>query len=382
MILAKFVSRVLYTAGMIGAFGTMAVAAPPPVTNSASSVSNSPSMSTTLVSNIVANIATSQTSSIISGAISSALTGGFSGGGFAPTGGAGGFTPTGGGLPSSNAAPTPDQVNSAFALNSRTTGKAGGSEAAVNGIWVQGQWSNVDKSTPGAALSGNIYSLMTGFDRQVTSELLLGVALGYERTELDTSYNSGTYDGDGATISPYIGYRLNDNWSTNLSIGYTRIGYDLTSNSGATTGAYDANRYFGSASVIGSYGFENWRFQPSAGLSYSREDWGSYTLSNNTVAEADSIALGQLTGGLKIGYAFDYVVPYAKLSTTWDFKRGESVTAADGSVLTADRGGASAGLGLEAYTGPFTSSVELGYTSLFRNELDVWTGLARLRYAF
>lgn len=273
--------------------------------------------------------------------------------------------------------------------STKTTSETVSSRAAVmprpNGVWLQGGYTDVDQGTPGAAFSGDLVNLVGGYDRFVTERLLLGVALSYESLDIDTRFltGGGSLENSGYGIAPYIGYRLNDTWSADLVVGYNWLDYDSKVDNNTASGSFDAERWFANTSVNAIFRSDNWRFLPKVGLLYMKETQDAYRQSNGVnVAEAD-IRLGRVYAGGRIGYATETMMPYIKLIGEYDFKRPGAQAIGNGQFTSDDDTGAQIGAGIEFFsTGPYSGAVEVSYNSAFREDLDVWNALARIRMAF
>jgi hypothetical protein len=367
-------------------FAVAALSSIPSLAWAASDVSNSPSLSNKAISSQASSIASSQTSSIISSAAAGGFTagaGGFSAGGA----GAGGFSPSSG-TPGPGAGLTPgngpgSSQNSMVPFTStRQMGKAGGSEPAKFGVWTQGTYGRLDNSEAGLQMKGDIYTVVGGADYKVTDQVLTGVAVSYETTDIDTTFNQGKFKGSGVSVAPYVGVTLTPNWSWDLSAGYSWLNYDVKRNSNAVTGSYNGNRLFGSTNVIGGFAAGNWRFQPKVGVLFSREDSDAYQESAGAQVGSSHNNFGRATAGSKIGYETGYGIPYVKVMGEWDFLRPDSVLKSNGQLSNQGAGGGVFGAGYEIYSGPFTASLEGNYNSLFREDLDLWTVALRGRVMF
>jgi hypothetical protein len=402
-------------AALVG--GAMACVVSTPVW-AASDTSNSGSTSVQATTAVAAPVASGQTASIISSAIGGALGGGFapsggvgggfapSGGGFAPSGGGtgGGFAPSGGGTggapgggpgggpggaPGGGPGGAPGDKGSSiqpqtipFASTRQMTGRAGGSNEAKAGFWVQGTGSHVSKTEPFLKMHGNVYNLVSGLDYKITDWMMAGVALSYELTQIKTAYNNGTFDGSGVSVAPYVGFTLSPNWTWDISAGYGWLKYDVSRTNGAITGNYDSQRVFGASNVMGSYAVGILRLQPRLGIQYSREHQDAFTETGNTRIAPGSTALGRSTIGSKIGYAAGDGIPYVKILGEWDFVTPKSVLKGNNAMSTNDRLGGVIGVGYEHYIGSFIGSAELNYNSLGRSDLDLWTMTLRTRWDF
>lgn len=275
------------------------------------------------------------------------------------------------------------------AESSKTTSETVGSRAAVmprpNGLWLQGGYTDVDQGTQGAAFSGDLVNVVGGYDRFVTERLLLGVALSYETLDIDTNFltGRGSLENSGYGIAPYIGYRLDDTWSADLVVGYNWLEYDSKVNNNTASGSFDAERWFANTSVNGIFRSDNWRFLPKAGLLYMKETQDAYRQTDGVLVQEADIRLGRVYAGGRIGYATETMMPYIKLIGEYDFKRPGAQAIGNGQFTSDDDTGAQIGAGIEFFsTGPYSGAVEVGYNSAFREDLDVWNALARVRMAF
>jgi hypothetical protein len=377
----------------------------------ASSVSGSQPANST-----VAPIVSSQTSSIVSSAVSGAVGGGFvpssGGGGFTPGGGGGGFTPGGGGgggftpsgggsgggtpggggsgggfTPGGGGGSGAGQPSSSLDggvpyASTRQMGLAAGSEPAKLGIWTQGTASRIVKTEDFLKMDGFAYNGILGVDYKFTPDIVVGVAGSYEKVDLDTGYNRGSYDGSGFSVLPYVGIGLGNGWSWDASVGYGWLNYDVTRNAGAIKGSYDSERFSINTNLIGFASYEGFLFQPKIGLMYINEDQDAYKevgTGGNRIG-ADHSEFGRMTAGSKIGYAFGNSIPYLKLYGEWDFLVPEATTKSNGKKSDISRGGGVVGVGYEVFMGGLIGSVEANYNSLFREDLDIWTAAIRLRW--
>lgn len=367
----------------VGSLLVLGVAAAQPAF-AASDVSNNQATANQAVASVAAPVASAQTASLIGAAVGNAIGGsiggggGFTvpaGGGFSP-GGSGGFAPAGSGGGVGTPAPGPQS------FNTRQIGAAAGSEPTKFGTWVNGTYSHLDKSEASLAMKGDIYNVVGGADYKFTDRLLGGMAVGYENVDITTSFNSGKYKGHGVTVAPYAGYEITPNWAADLSVGYSWLRYDTTSNV-STTGSFDATRWFASANLNGNYGYDHWVFQPKVGVMYLNEDQDGYTDSSNTANASSTIKFGRATAGSKIGYNLGMVTPFVKAYGQWDFKQPDHVLKANGQYSNIDDVGGVVGGGLDFLINDSVSgTVEGSYDSIGRSNLDTWTANAKIRVKF
>lgn len=79
---------------------------------------------------------------------------------------------------------------------------------------------------PLAVYDGDSRSFLLGADTLIGSQFVIGVALGYETTDITTEYNGGDNESDGYSITPYAAYLFNDIFSIDVSAGYSSLDYD------------------------------------------------------------------------------------------------------------------------------------------------------------
>lgn len=105
-------------------------------------------------------------------------------------------------------------------------------------------------------LSGNSRTILTGFDYYLTEDVLAGISIGGEKTRFSMGSNgSNRLSGIGVTVSPYVGYILNQYLTAEAAFSY---GHSINDSNQdlvgiVSSGTYEANRYMGSLTVSGYY---------------------------------------------------------------------------------------------------------------------------------
>ena len=114
---------------------------------------------------------------------------------------------------------------------------------------------------------------------------------------------------DGKTISPYVSYRYDDNWSADALVGYSYGDIDQVRFVGATPVTSDTtfNRYF--AQVNGNYvtavpGVDNALLSGQLGYTYAIENINAFTESNGGAVTGKSNPLSQVQLAVRGGYSF------------------------------------------------------------------------------
>jgi len=230
-------------------------------------------------------------------------------------------------------------------------------------------------------MNGQVGNGLIGIDHRFGKRYLVGLSAGYEAIDLETQFNNGTYKANGFTVAPYVAIDLTPAWVLDLAATYTWLNYDTTRNFGAVSSSFSGYRVMGSSNLTGSYAVDNWRIQPRFSLLYSSEHQNNHRESDGSEVGDIAVRLGRLSGGGKVGYDVgDGVLPYVKVIGEWDFLHPGAVAKTPTLMSNVDEGGVVGGIGLEVSRGGVTGSLEVDNNSLFREDLDVWAVIARMRW--
>ena len=259
-----------------------------------------------------------------------------------------------------------------------TTGIASGDAAPKLGVWLTPSVSWLDDDNIASRYDGNLYLIMVGADYKVTDRLLLGVSTGYEDIDLDTQFNDGTFQSQGFTIAPYVGFVILDGLTVDAILAYTFLNNDVERD--RTTGEilagdYDSGRSMVSANLNYYALLNNWSLSAIAGYMYVSEDQDAY---EQTGAYTNSVGqftayLGEWRLGGRAGYLLDKVEPYISAAylynNTWNSTAG-------------DRDEMEGAIGLDFFpTDAFIGSIEAAH-SFFRDDIANTRILLNLRYEF
>ncbi|MBO6837123.1 MAG: autotransporter outer membrane beta-barrel domain-containing protein [Alphaproteobacteria bacterium] len=262
------------------------------------------------------------------------------------------------------------------------TGISAGDVYGDVSIWVQASYNAIDVSETGLEMEGDVYVGAVGADYTFSDKLKAGLAIGYESAHLDTDYNSGAYRGDGFSVMPYLMFDFSDQWTLSALLGYANLDYDTDRNQGGVSANFEAQRLFSTVAVEGSYAYGGYRFKPKASVLVLREYQEQYTDSTGAVTLSEVQGYGRLSAGGKVGYKIRNAIPYLRMEVMWDFDVPGRVTTATGATSKSDAIAGIANLGYEMSFGSFTASVEAGYNSFFRQDVDHWISTLRASYTF
>lgn len=260
---------------------------------------------------------------------------------------------------------------------------AGGVDGKLS-LWANGSYSDVENDHAPTAYDGDVVTGFVGADFRVSDEWILGLSLGYDSSDIDTTANSGNSETDGYTVAPYVAYVITPNHSIDAMAGYAWSSTDQTRlAAGATvTGDSDSERMFGSVNYNISYWKGLWNLGGKVGYVWSRTERDAFTESNGT-ANAESVnALGQLRVGAKVAYWLDGYMPFASVTYEEDLVFSRLAVGAGQVQPDNDPNGINIQAGLNIFGDGAWSGGLLGSTTALRSQVDNITVSGNIRYAF
>lgn len=305
------------------------------------------------------------------------------GGTFSTSGGGvtGSWTKTGA-LPGSTQ--TAKRAGGAGFADSGTGASAGNGEQRF-GVWSNFAGTGFNEDQSAIQSSGQIYTFMLGGDYKFNNWVIAGLSAGYERQSIDTQFNNGTWDANGAVVSPYVVVQLiPKQLFFSGSVGYVGNSIDLTRNNGAITGDTSGNRYFTSGTLMGNLDYGKFNIRPQIGAMYMKQDIDGYTETGTgaTTAPETTVHFGRFTVGSQVGYNIGNVQPYALAAYQYDFKYDVPTVGAGQVQPTAYKNSALVGGGLlfvlsQRFSGGLQFASEVGKTDYIS-----YTGQGTIRYEF
>ena len=257
-------------------------------------------------------------------------------------------------------------------------GLAAGAHKPRIGIWADGAASRILFDKADSKFDGKMWSGALGVDYAFTDRLVAGVAGVYEDHDYDTTFNRGTIDGSGYSAVPYVVYKINKNFSVDVSGGYSCLDYDMTRldplDSSRITGSTDATRWFGAANLNAGTSIDQWRLGAKLGTMFANESKDSFTESNSVFVPGDSTDVGDVQFGVRLGYSFrvlDGLEPYVSALGRYAYQDGRS----------GDKTDAVLGAGASLRAGPATLGIQ-GTSVEGRDNLKQYSGSVNLRVDF
>ncbi len=209
-----------------------------------------------------------------------------------------------------------------------TYGVSGGLNAGdgqpLYGAWVSYSYTDFDYEFAPLAFDGARHSVLGGVDFSPWENSVLGIAFGYENSDIDTTFNRGKQDTDGYTIASYFGVLLSDTFSIDATVGYSRVDTDQFRTTGVATrvtSSPETDRYFGAMNLNGVWFVDNWVFGARTGLLFARSDQDAFTESDTTAVAAASTKLNQWNVGADAAYSFGEWEPFGRVSYENDFSQ-------------------------------------------------------------
>lgn len=209
------------------------------------------------------------------------------------------------------------------------TGLSAGDNAIPYGIWGNYSYTDYENDLSTTAFDGTSHNFLGGIDFNLWENSIVGVALGYERGDIDTIFNNGNQETDSFTIAPYFGVILDDVLSFDVNVGYSRVSYDQFRTAGTTrvTSSPHANRAFGAFNLNAIKFIDNWVIGGRVGALIAKSSIEQFTESNGTVVAKSSARVGTISIAANAAYTYNEFEPFINLAYNYDFSLEQVTTA-------------------------------------------------------
>lgn len=196
--------------------------------------------------------------------------------------------------------------------NSEVRGKSSGDVLLETGVWVKGLYSDADQGTRDGISGYNAYSsgIVVGADGKLTTDVTLGVAYSYIKSDVNSQFNQtevdmhaltayGSWSNGPAFVDASVTAGKNDNTSKRDVAGTQ------------AKGDYDSELF--GANVLAGYGFgfENgFVVEPRAALRYANVKIDGYTEKNSSAAlnvGGQRIEVGEFGAGVRVAKDFAFM---------------------------------------------------------------------------
>jgi hypothetical protein len=263
------------------------------------------------------------------------------------------------------------QLGNGFMLQNGTGMSSGDNSYGPMGIWGSYSYSESDDDNSSTSSEANRNTFMAGVDISLRDDFVLGLAVGYEDSDVDTKFNRGNVDSDGFTYVAYGAMLLDDTYSIDVMGGFSYIDIDQYRTAPGTnnriTSSTDSNRLFFAGNVNATRQYANWLLTGRVGLLWAGEGQDPFFESDGTPIVAQDFEVGQLRFGGDAAYLMGNWEPYGSLMFEYDYVRTD-VTVAPGFEKAAnDHTGAVMGVGLR-YFGDNGIAGNIEYSSVLGRE--------------
>jgi outer membrane autotransporter protein len=227
--------------------------------------------------------------------------------------------------------------------------------------------------------------VLFGVDAMHGDNLLMGVALGLDRTDVRTRFNAGEQGVTGMTIAPYIGVLFSDWLTMDATFGYGDAQTDqfrTTAGGARINSDVESSRVFGSVNATATHAIDRLLLSARTGALYATQKDDSFIESNGTVIPESRTNLGRFLLGGELAYAAGNWEPFVGGTYQYDFTRTETVFAPGVAQPRNDDADLLFAVGLRYY-GDDGLSGAIEYNKLIgRRNLDEDTISANVRWTF
>lgn len=239
-------------------------------------------------------------------------------------------------------------------------------------FWIEAQYSRFDVEQG----DGDFATTFLGVDYLVQNNVLVGLALQADWTELEASDDSMT-EGYGFLITPYATAKLSKHLYIDARAGWGRS-YNKVSPFDTYTDDFNAARWIASAALIGSYQWHDYKVIPEARLSYFTEDTQTYTDSLGSRIPSIEIETASLEFGPTISREFvsnhcSYA-PFITVEGIWTFTQENDARTLSNVSSLSDRGlRARIETGVDLYSKNYTRfNLAANYDGIGESDFESW----------
>jgi hypothetical protein len=205
---------------------------------------------------------------------------------------------------------------------------AGEANSNITGVW--GSWSHTtfENDFSRTKYDGDTDLFMGGIDFAPTENVIVGISVGFEDSEVETTFNNGRADSDGYTIAPYVGVAIDDTWSLDISGGMSSLDTSQNRNGGAITSDVDTDRLFASVNFTGFKQLDRWFLTGRLGALYAQSTDDEFTESDGTYISEQTNKLGQFQLAGEAAYELGEWEPYIGGTYSYDMTSSDIVLTA------------------------------------------------------
>lgn len=193
--------------------------------------------------------------------------------------------------------------------------------------WVDGTYTHIKESNPLSGYKGPQNSVIAATDYQFSNRVIAGLLYNYNDSDVRNLFQPGNSRTDTHGVGPYVGIVLTDklvfdasvlaNWTDNFG----RDAFNIA--------RYDSDGWIASANLTGYWYFDNLRFSPGAGISFTRTEDDAYVDTSGTAFAVLTTRTGTANVATTLGYTITLddersIEPFVTLEGEWEFDNSTS----------------------------------------------------------
>ena len=257
------------------------------------------------------------------------------------------------------------------------TGAAAASGGKNWNGWVAYSRSEIGYNFAPLNSSGRVNLYLGGIDYTFDNNVVFGVAVAADRTNVDLNFSGGKLDGKGVTIAPYIGYAFTPKLAIDGTLGIGRT--DLNTTVGAVAGSTKSDRGLGSVGLTYREAIGKWQLTGRAAFLAVSDKIKAYTRSDGVFVPESKIDVSQIRLYGQVAYDLGTFTPYAGVSYINDVRHPNQAPVG-GVVAANDRDSWTPAIGIRFKTdgtvyGSIQYSSERGRSEVKNNQLLLNLGL-------
>lgn len=261
---------------------------------------------------------------------------------------------------------------------------AGSGERAPIGAWAGYSYTDTENDFVSTAFDSRRHTALFGLDVMPRDDVLLGVSVSLERSDVDTRFNGGEQGITAISFAPYVGFLLTDWLTVDAAAGVGSVQTDQFRTAGGAriTSDVESLRVFANVNATGTWAFGPLLASGRAGLLYVTQEDDRFTESNGVVIGDTRSRLGRFLLGGELAYAAGAWEPYLGATFEHDFSRDRVSFAPGVAQPRSDASDVLFAAGVRYY-GRDDVSGSIEYSSVLgRRNLDEHTVSANVRWTF
>lgn len=186
--------------------------------------------------------------------------------------------------------------------------------------WFDSSFVYTDRNHAVSGYDGPMFVASLGVDRAIGEASVIGVLVNTEHVDFDTV--GGSLESHGFGIGIYAGSAITQNIVADAMLIWSQAENDVT-NFGAT-GSFDSNRIQAAANLTGYWYRDAWRYSPTVGLAWSRDEQDAYVDSFFVTTPSRTLDSAVAIAGIHVGHTnfiddVRTIEPWIGVNAEWEF---------------------------------------------------------------